>query len=100
MHSKDAVYVDHHNEFTDGKPELITMHHNGDYSGDVTFVVQHPRVMNSLPGGVKVYNNSTVEVKIPFEVLRDLVADWARNERVSKLEQMDPRDVLLGHPLR
>jgi hypothetical protein len=96
MHSKDVVYTSGTNEFTDGAPEAITMHYEGDYSGDVIFIVQHPRVMNSPNVAHTVHGNTTVEVRIPYEVIRDLVADDVRAQLIRNLEQMESRDILLG----
>jgi len=63
MHSFDA-------------PSGATYFHNGDFSGDVEFIV-----------GENLYT----EVKIPFTDLKALVAKYVRNARVEWLEQNQGR---------
>jgi hypothetical protein len=94
-HTKDVVYVNRNNEFTNDKPENIVIHYNGDYSGDVQFVMMDARVEDRPELG-KIWDNPVVSVYIPFEVIRDLVADWVRANLIRNLEQMPERDVLLG----
>jgi hypothetical protein len=94
-HTKDVVYVSSRNEFTNGKPENILIHHNGDYSGEVEFIMMDVRI-EERPDLEKIWGNTVASVHIPFEVIRDLVADWVRANLIRNLEQMPERDVLLG----
>ena len=57
--------------------ENTTFHHNRGFDGDV--IICHNKQ----------------EMKIPFDRLRDLVAEYVRATEISKLEMMKPEDVLL-----
>lgn len=61
------------------RPDGWTANFNGDFSGDV-------RLSNE---------RKAVDVTLPFDVLKALVAEYLRRERVSRLEQASP-DELLG----
>jgi hypothetical protein len=56
-----------------------TFIHNGDYSGNT-------RIVNGL---------THEEMEVPFDALKGLVAEYVRDERISKLEQAED-DELLG----
>ena len=75
MHSKD---------FGNG----ITIHHNGDYSGDVKIDVPRGKTNTFATP-----TNQFVEVEIPFEVLRSLVLDYLRSKTISNLESMTDYDL-------
>lgn len=73
-----------HSKQFDGE---ITIHHNGDYSGDVKINVPKHRVEEfNAP-------NSVYEIEIPFEVLRSLVLDYIRNRTISNFESMTDDDL-------
>ncbi len=59
--------------------------HNGDYSGDV--------LISGAVVEIDGYDGSTT-VTIPFEVLAEFVAEAVRNQRTSRLEQLEWRDLL------
>jgi hypothetical protein len=63
-----------------------TFHHNGNFSGNVTIVRERYRDGPSLV--------STDEVEVPFDALVSLVAKWARDVRLAKLEDATEREVL------
>jgi hypothetical protein len=67
----------------DGQP--YTVHHNGDYSGDVII---------ALAGGDEPYVAETELRPIPFQLMEKLVAEKVRDERISALEQMEPKRLL------
>lgn len=54
------------------------IHHNGDYSGDVTIV----------------HDKTKQEMTVPFTVLVEFVAHFVRGERISKLENASFAEVL------
>jgi hypothetical protein len=56
----------------------VRFHHNGDFSGDVTIVDKETKV----------------ELDVPFEDLKALVAKYVRSERISKLDQSDDNTTL------
>lgn len=91
--------------------------HNGDYSGAVWVTVALEDVHNRAadvdghPSGLHFERTETVmsleeweprvvqapateTVQIPFEVMKALVARWARDEMISELEQMDDEEIL------
>jgi hypothetical protein len=53
------------------------IHHNGDYSGDVTII-----------------DPAKDEMTLPFEVLKELVANYVRDEQISRLESASADDIL------
>jgi hypothetical protein len=63
--------------------ESVNIHFNGDYSGDV--------VINNKKDGDE-YKEITVDIKDIF----DFVAGYIRSEKISKLEEMESKDILLG----
>lgn len=54
-----------------------TFHHNGDYSGDI--IIQRP---------------GFGEITVPFKGILQLVANYIRQERISQLEQAEPKELL------
>jgi hypothetical protein len=77
-----------------------TYHHNGDYSGKVLFQAHlsfdgdSETPYHNFLGDFQDYSPKTVEVAVPFEHMKVLVAQWARLERISELEQMSPGEIL------
>lgn len=55
----------------------FTVDHNGDFSGDVTVI------------------GNGVDMKIPFEVFKTLVAVYVRDRTIDRLENADPDELLL-----
>lgn len=66
------------------------VHHNGDYSGDV-IISKRPAEydMETWPKDVE-------EIRVPFEVLRDLVANKVRSDAVALLEDMSADEIFSG----
>lgn len=107
------MHTDRFNTVTDG---AFTVHHNGDYSGDVKIVIPtyHPNInypkrvefhdhSNSrekiLSQKYLVYGDSDLipdfyEVDLPFELLKQIVADKIRNDLMARVEEMDSDEVL------
>lgn len=52
---------------------------NGDFSGNVTF-----------------WNGVDPEIELPFDTIKQVVAEWARRKRISRLELMDDDELLIG----
>lgn len=69
----------------------VSMHHNGDYSGNVKFVLPYD-VANAakIPPGTWANNGSEeiTEVSIPFAAVKSLVLDYLRREQIRSLEDM------------
>jgi GTPase involved in cell partitioning and DNA repair len=65
----------------------IYWHHNGDYSGDVIVRV---------PSGSVTIDSAGARVEIPFEDIRELVANYVRNEKIARLETRTAEEVLLS----
>jgi hypothetical protein len=59
-----------------------TFHHNGDFSGDVEIVKYEETGQVSS------------RALVPFDALVSLVAKWARDVRLAKLEDASEREVL------
>ena len=70
----------------------VQFHYNGDYSGDVVMTVPASAVAEpvSAPG----CGEPTVEVSIPFEALRMLVAEYVRSRQISRLEIATASEIL------
>lgn len=56
--------------------------HNGDFSGDVNWEFNH------LPSGKKVH------VAIPFEDMKELVAEYIRQKKISDIENASVESLL------
>lgn len=65
--------------------------HNGDFSGDVKFSFQLDEMQTAVESDKHI---GTFHINIPFEWLEELVGTKILNERVSKLEDMSPKEVL------
>lgn len=97
MQSMHIVHIGALNEYAGGyRPEAFTVHHNGDFSGDVKIEVMAPRVTVLPAASGTIYGNPITEVVIPFEVLKQAVAEYARRYRISALKDATDDDVLLG----
>src|SRR4051812_6355932 len=91
-----------------------TVHHNGDYSGDVhIFIETYNPEKNVDADRVQFIDNSRqreymkplihapddmasdgYEIKIPFEIMKSLVADKLRDDMISRLEDMGVDELL------
>lgn len=79
-----------------------TVHHNGDYSGDVIVVLPDQKRDRFGDEPVKIRSreeNGLVverwfEVTLPFDLLERLVADKLRDEMIGRLEQADTGELL------
>ena len=75
-----------HSKHYDGN---TIVHHNGDYSGDVTIIVPKDRSKDYILSD----NSTSVGIKIPFEVFRSLTLDYLRNKTISNFESMTDDDL-------
>lgn len=66
-----------------------TYHHNGDFSGEV-WVIATPEEVEEGRFADKAFYT----VKIPTEDLIDIVGQYALGQRITELEDADPRDLL------
>lgn len=85
----------------EGDGIITTYHHNGDFSGVVQFAAHlnsnfTDDLRSSLLGKYEEFSPRTVEVCVPFEHLKKLVAKWVRQEKISELEQTNPDEILLS----
>ena len=99
MHSSEYVYTDQvpdHDNPHPLTPELFYFHHNGDFSGDVIINLEAWRTVQTVePCDFGSRNDQGIcEVKIPFEVLAQLVSEAVLSKRVSDLEQANYRKIL------
>lgn len=71
--------------------ETFTVHHSGDYSGDVWITLEGARVedLGEVEPDVRHYL-----VKIPFDVLKELVTNYARVHAIETLEQASSDELL------
>lgn len=74
MHT--TTWEDHNDE----EAGHITMHHNGDYSGDVIFIINR--------------GSPTLTVEIPFAALERLVGQKKQEEIISALEDLTPEEII------
>ena len=80
----------HSTNYDDDDLGTIVMHHNGDYSGNVQFDISTVAVRPvDYPLG-----DSRIEVQIPFEALQELVINKIRNAMISKLEQIEVKELV------
>jgi hypothetical protein len=83
----------------------VVMHHNGDYSGNVKFVLPY-RVANTVKVPVGTWTNKVgeplTEVNIPFEAMKSLVLNYLRDQQISALENLSDENLerffVLGLP--
>ena len=64
----------------------FTINHNGDFSGDV--------IINYFVRGVSSKDKDVEEMTVPFELLRQLVAEYVRSERIRALEHASAENIL------
>lgn len=74
-------------DFNNGD-EVIYIHHNGDYSGDV--------IINVAPERVEQNGPMDFGIHVPFAALKELVANYVRSEFMDRLEGADADRILLG----
>ena len=60
------------------RSHVFTIHHNGDYSGDVKFQ----------------RDTWDRDVSIPFSILLELVTNMVRASAIEKIEQMTPTQIM------
>jgi len=77
-------------------PELFSMAHNGDFSGDVSFFIEGWRVDQEYAAESQFarHHQPIMRVKIPFAILGQLVAEAVLTKKVSDLEQADYKTLL------
>lgn len=90
-----------HDSIIQGDGIETTYFYNGDYSGEVVFSAHLSLIGDEDPGPGTVgdydnYSVRTVEVAVPFEHMKKLVAGWVLNQRISELEQMEDPNEMLG----
>lgn len=90
-----------------------TVHHNGDYSGDVHIQVNSYHPNHTYEQRVEFFDNTTqrlmmkplihapddlapdyYEVKIPFELMKRIVAEKVRSDMMERIEEMEPDEIL------
>lgn len=69
-----------------------------DFSGSIRFSsVSKTLAENMLSHSVTtVGGETTLEVRVPFEVLKEIVVEYVRNERIVALEDAGADDILMG----
>lgn len=80
----------HTTKVTDDEGNEWYCHYNGDFSGSVQFVLPGPDFVLERP----MSDRLGPRIEIPFEVLKEIVAKWKRDEAISKLEDASPDDIL------
>ena len=70
----------------------LTIHHNGDYSGDVIIQVK-PEQVQHIAANTKFHIPAYAEVTIDFKDLRTFVFGYLRDKMISELEQMSDEDL-------
>lgn len=64
----------------DGVDRVLTVIHNGDWSGDATMIIKTISTSHSF------------EMKVPGVALKALAAEMLRNDLISLVEQWDPTE--------
>jgi hypothetical protein len=67
----------------------VTMHHNGDYSGNVKFILPN-RIADVVKVPAGTWTNKTdeelAELNIPFEAVKILVLNYLRDQQIVAIE--------------
>jgi hypothetical protein len=63
--------------------------HNGDFSGDVIVSVPKKAIDGPWPDG-------TFTVELPFEDIKELVAEYIRRELIRQIEDAEPDELIGG----
>jgi hypothetical protein len=91
MHSRTYQYDAPRYPFGQGsETKEMRVHRNGDYSGDIQFVVANEEIDYTAD---TMGENGTSQVRIPYEVIEQIVLDKLASDRVSALEQADHHDL-------
>lgn len=91
MHTTSITYTNDRYDPEPGKVEEFICHHNGDFSGDIKLSVEPHRVEEGMVfEGLPEY----LIVNVPFEVLKELVANYLRSQLISNYENMDANAIL------
>lgn len=72
--------------------DKVKIHHSGDLNGSVSIIVSTTTVI-SIP------SDNTIEVHVPFSLIRTVVFDYLRKEAIGEISTMDDDDfqsVFLG----
>ena len=93
MHSSEYMYEDPDQP---GGPEQFNFQHNGDFSGDVVLDLEDWRVntIHTANSPYARHGQAIIEVKIPFQVLAELVAEAVLGKKIADLENADYKKVL------
>jgi hypothetical protein len=76
----------------------MIFHHNGDFSGDVSFGITADAKTDS--GQYRVHRNSggmipvDYTIRIPFEDLKELFATYLKQRLIASIEDMDTDDFI------
>lgn len=76
-------------------PSGSLAHHNGDFSGDVEFVIDTRGWTDEHLDESLRNETDKVHVWIPFEDLLHLVASWKRDRVVAEVEEATTEQILL-----
>lgn len=81
----------------------FTIHHNGDYSGDVKIDVDkpHERVTIYTPNFIGAPKEPQVQLTLPFDLIRAIYLSYARTEMIRRFENStdnDLEDFFIGGP--
>jgi hypothetical protein len=93
MHNSNIMYTDpfpDRDQPNKGAPESFNFNHNGDFSGDVWLDLEGWRVEKIHDEGSPYarHGQPIYNIRIPFPVLAELVAEAVRDRRVSDYENM------------
>jgi hypothetical protein len=79
------------NFFVDG--EELYVHHNGDFSGDIRIGVSGRGLEYFITWGDDL---RCTEITLPFELLKQIVAMYVQEAKISQLEDLESADDILG----
>jgi hypothetical protein len=99
MHSSQYMYTDPYPRLGQpgaGGPEQFNFNHNGDFSGDVLLDIEGWRVdlVHTSDSPYARHGEAIYQVKIPFEVLAELVAEAVLRNKIANLENDDYKKIL------
>jgi hypothetical protein len=73
-------------------PSGITVFHDGDFDGDVVFVLSYDAVTDTMGGDA----SDGFEVTVPFTDILELVFEYIKTRRIRDLEEITATEFIEG----
>lgn len=102
MHTSEwtgFAYEEQHPKISGPLKSNVIMHHNGDYSGNIKFLLPNRIADASTMPHFYADESSAATVHIPFAAIKHLVLQYLRNKAISRLENVEDdelEDLIIG----